>query len=101
MRKPLMIAAGIGVLLLVAIATRAMRVDADQFRPTAEKQASDALGRQVTIGKLKMALLRGGVTAENLTIADDPQFSQDSFLSASSMQIRLALQARNPRRHLI
>src|SRR6266536_2797121 len=93
MRKPLMIAAGIGVLLLVAIATRAMRVDADQFRPTAEKQASEALGRQVTIGKLKMALLRGGVAAENLTIADDPQFSRDPFLSASSMNIGVDLKA--------
>ena len=66
-------------------------MDADRFRPDAEKQASDALGRQVTIGKLKLALLKGGVTAENLVIADDPRFSKDPFLSAGSMNIGVDL----------
>ena len=93
MRKLLMIAGGVVVLLLVAMVAVAMLVDADQFRPTAEKQASDALGRQVTIGKLKMALLEGGVTAEKLTIADDPQFSNDPFLTAASMNIGVDMKA--------
>jgi hypothetical protein len=77
MRKSLIIAGG-GVLLLVAMmAALALLVDADRFRPDAEKQASAALGRQVTIGKLKLALFKGGVTAQSLVIADDPRFSKD------------------------
>jgi AsmA protein len=93
MRKPLMIAGGVVLLLVVVMVALALLVDADSFRPEAEKQASDALGRQVTIGKLKLTLLRGGVTAENLVIADDPQFSKDAFLSAGSMNIGVDLKA--------
>ncbi len=93
MRKVLMIAGGVVLVLIVAMAALAMLIDADQFRPTAEKQASDALGRQVTIGKLKSALLEGGVTAEKLTIADDPQFSSEPFLSADSMKMGVDLKA--------
>jgi AsmA protein len=93
MRKPLLIAGGVVLVLVLAMAALAMLVDADQFRPTAEQQATAALGRQVTIGKLKMALLQGGVAAEKLTIADDPQFSNEPFLSAASMNIGVDLKA--------
>jgi len=91
MRKPLMIAGGVVLLLVAMMAALALLVDADRFRPDAEKQASDALGRQVTIGKLKLALFKGGVTAQSLVIADDPRFSKDPFLSSGSMNIRVDL----------
>src|ERR1039457_3062757 len=87
MRKLLMIAGGVVLLLVVAMVALALLIDADRYRPDAEKQASDALGRQVTIGKLKSTLLEGGVTAENLAISDDPQFSKAPFLTAGSMNI--------------
>jgi AsmA protein len=93
MRKGLMIAGGVVLLLIVAVVAVAMLVDADQFRPAVERQATYALGRQVTIGKLKMALLSGGVAADNLTIADDPQFSGAPFLTAASMNIGVDLKA--------
>jgi AsmA protein len=93
MRKALMIAGGVVLVLLVAVIALAMLIDADQFRPTVEKQASDGLGRQVTLGKLKLALLQGGVSAEKLTIADDPQFSSEAFLTADSMSIGVNLRA--------
>jgi AsmA protein len=93
MRKLLLIAGGVVVLLVVAMVAIAMLVDADRYRPDAEKQASDALGRQVTIGKLKLTLLEGGVTAEKLAVADDPQFSKNSFLSADTMNIGVDLKA--------
>jgi AsmA protein len=88
-----MIAGGVVLLLVVVMVAVALLVDADRFRPDAEKQASDALGRQVTLSKLKLALFEGGVTAENLVIADDPQFSKDAFLSAKSMNIGVDLKA--------
>jgi AsmA protein len=91
MRKLLMITGGAVLLLVVVMVALALLVDADQFRPDAEQQASEGLGRQVTIGKLKMSLFAGGVTAENLVIADDPRFSKDPFLSAGSMNIGVDL----------
>ncbi len=87
MRKLLMIVGGVVLLLIVVAAALAVFVDADRFRPEVEQKASDGLGRQVTIGKLRLTLLKGGVTAENLMIADDPQFSKDPFLTAGSMNI--------------
>jgi AsmA protein len=93
MRKMLMIAAGVVLLLVVVMVALAFLVDADRFRPDAEKQASDALGRQVTLGKLKLSLFEGGIAAENLVIADDPRFSNDAFLSAGSMNIGVDLKA--------
>jgi len=92
-RKLLLIAGGVVVLLVLATVAIAMLVDADRYRPDVEKQASDALGRQVTIGKLKLTLLEGGVTAEKLAVADDPQFNKNSFLSADTMNIGVDLKA--------
>ena len=91
MRKPLSIAGGVVLLLIVMVAALALLVDADRFRPDAEKRASDALGRQVTIRKLKLALFKGGLTAQGVVIADDPRFSKGPFLSSGSMNIGVDL----------
>ncbi|MDR3763868.1 MAG: AsmA family protein [Acidobacteriota bacterium] len=93
MRKGLLILAGVVVVLLVAMLALAMLVNADHFRPQVEQQATAALGRQVTIGKLKLALFAGGITAEKLSVADDPQFSNEPFLTADSMAIGVDLHA--------
>lgn len=93
MRKGLLILAGVLILLVVAVVAVAMLVDADHFRPQVEQQATAALGRQVTIGKLKLALFSGGITAEKLSVADDPQFGREPFLTADSMNIGVDLHA--------
>ena len=93
MRKVLLVLAGVLVLLVVVVAAIAMLVDADHFRPQVEQQATAALGRQVSIGKLKLALFSGGITAEKLSVADDPQFSSEPFVTADSMAIGVDLHA--------
>jgi AsmA protein len=80
------------ILVLIAVALPVF-VNADRIRPELEKQATQALGRQVTIGKLKLAIFQGGVTAEDLAIADDPRFSKEPFLTAKSMSIGVDLWA--------
>jgi AsmA protein len=62
-------------------------VDADQVRPRLESELSQALSRKVTLGKLSLSLLRGSAEASQLTIADDPKFSQAPFLQAKSLAI--------------
>ncbi|HUL16390.1 MAG TPA: AsmA family protein [Terriglobales bacterium] len=62
-------------------------IPVNKFRPTIEAQASSAVGRKVEIGNLSLSLIRGALTAENLSIADDPKFSSSPFLTAKSLSV--------------
>ena len=78
------IAAGVIILVLVCVP---LFVNVDSFRPLIEQQLSTALNRKVTVGHLGLSLFSGSVTAEDLNIADDPQFSQEPFLTAKSFEV--------------
>jgi AsmA protein len=92
MAKKLLIAfAAVVGLFVVAVAGVWLFVDADQFRPKLEVMMADALGRRVTIGRLRIALWSGGVAAENLMIADDPAFSRQPFVTAKSVSVGVDL----------
>ena len=93
MRTLLKVVIAVVAILVVVAAVLPFFVNADRIRPELEKQATQALGRQVTIGKLKLAIFEGGVTAEDLAIADDPKFSKEPFLTAKSMSIGVDLWA--------
>jgi AsmA protein len=92
MAKKLVIAvvAIVAVLILAGIAV-ALFVDVNQFRPALAAQLSQALGRRVEIGNLKVSWLAGGVAAEDLVILDDPEFSKSPFVSAKSVSIGVDL----------
>jgi AsmA protein len=76
----------IAVLVVIAIALPFV-IDANTFRPKLEAELTDALGRQVKVGNLSLSLLSGGVAADNISIADDPQFSKTSFVQAKSLKV--------------
>lgn len=79
---------GIAVVLLLAIAVALpFLIDANQFRPALESRLTTALGREVTLGDLKVSVLTGSVTASDLSIADDPAFSKTPFLRAQSLKV--------------
>ena len=87
MKRILTIAGTIlGVLILILLLIP-LFVSANTFRPKLESTASQALGRKVQIGNLGFSLFSGSLTADNLSIADDPHFSQSPFLTASSLKI--------------
>jgi AsmA protein len=86
-RKTLLILASIVGLIVVAVIALPMLIDAEKFRPMVETQAKAALGRNVTMGKLDFSLLSGGVVISDVTIADDPAFSRDAFLTAKSLKV--------------
>ena len=93
MRK-LFIAIGIiVVLLIVAVVALPFFVNADSFRPRIEAQLQQSLGRQVHIGKLSLSLLAGGVSAEDLSISEDPAFGTKPFLVAKSLDVGVDLGA--------
>jgi len=80
------IAIVIGILIVLLIALPFF-IDANMFRPKLEFELTDALGRQVKVGNLTLSLLSGGVKADQISIADDPAFSQTPFVQAKSLKV--------------
>ena len=75
-RISLAVGAAVVVLLLVALFV----IPANRFRPAIERSASAALGRDVSLGHLRISLVHQSLSsAEALTIADDPAFSASPF----------------------
>ena len=80
------IAIVIAVLLVTAIALPFL-VNVNSFRPQIESRLSEALGRPVKVGNLSLSVLSGAVGADQLSIADDPKFSNAPFIKAKSLKV--------------
>jgi AsmA protein len=76
----------IAILIVIAIALPFI-INVNMFRPQIEAQLTSALGRQVTIGNLKLSLIQGSVSADDLSIADDPSFSRSPFVKAKALNV--------------
>src|ERR1019366_7179762 len=48
---------------------------------------STALNREVKLGNLKFSLMAGEVTADDLSVAEDPAFAKPAFISAKSLNV--------------
>jgi len=73
--------------LVVLILVAPFLIPVNQFRPTIEEKASAALGRKVQLGDLSLSLISGSLSAQNLSIGDDPKFSSAPFLTAKSLKV--------------
>ena len=80
----------VGVLIVLVLVVPFL-IPVNQFRPTIEEKASAALGRKVQVGNLSLSLLSGSLSAENLAIGDDPQFSSSPFLTAQSLKVGIEI----------
>jgi AsmA protein len=79
---------GIVFALFIAVAVSLpLLIDVDQFRPTLQSDLSSALGREVTLGNLHLKILTGEVTADDLSVAEDPAFGKPAFIRAKSMHV--------------
>ena len=87
MKRALVIVGAVLVLAGLIVIALPLFFDANQFRPLLESRLTKILGRQVRLENLKLSLLSGGVTASSISIADDPRFSKDAFLSAQSLTV--------------
>src|SRR6201993_706043 len=76
----------VGVLIVIVLVVPFL-VPVNQFRPTIEEKASAALGRKVQVGNLSLSLLSGSLSAENLSIGDDPNFISSLFPPAKSLKV--------------
>jgi len=80
----------VGVLIVILIALPFL-VDVNAFRPKLESELTDVLGRQVKVGNLSLSLLSGGVTADDISIADDPELSKTPFVKAKALTVGVEL----------
>jgi AsmA protein len=80
----------VAVLIVIVIAVP-LFIDANAFRPKLESELTTALGRPAKVGNLSLSLLLGGVTADDISIADDPAFSKSPFVQAKSLKVGVEL----------
>lgn len=90
--KRLLIGFVVVVLAMVILAAGAlMLVDVNHFRPQIQATLSNALGREVTLGKLHVSLWSGSLDADTIRIGDDPAFGTQPFVSAQSLALGVRL----------
>jgi AsmA protein len=91
MSRSLKIVAIVVVVLIVLVLVVPFLIPVNQFRSTIEEKASAAVGRKVQVGNLSLSLLGGGLGADNLSVADDPKFSNSPFLTAKAVRVGVEL----------
>ena len=87
MKRTLKIVGIVLVVILLAVIALPFLINVNSFRPKLESALSSALGRQVKVGNLSLSILSGSVSAEDLSISDDPAFSKTAFIQAKSLQV--------------
>jgi len=87
MKKALKIVLIVVGVLIVLVLVAPFLIPVNQFRPTIEEKASAALGRKVELGNLSLSLISGSLSADNISIGDDPKFSSSPFLTAKSLNV--------------
>jgi AsmA protein len=73
--------------LVLVVVSLPFLINVDQFRPTLQSDLSSALGREVTLGNLRLKILTGEVTADDLSVAEDPAFGKPAFIRAKSLHV--------------
>lgn len=81
------IAAAVVALVLIGVFAVSHFLDADTYRDRIEKALSDSLGRTVKLGHIDFSLFSGSLVAETPSIADDPAFGSQPFVSAKNVLI--------------
>lgn len=82
------IAVAVVVVILIALP---FLINVNSFRPRIETEATQALGREVKVGNLSLSILSGSVSADNISIAEDPAFGKNPFVTAKSLKVGVEL----------
>jgi AsmA protein len=91
MKRLLIVIAVVVLVLIVAGAGALMLVDVNHFRPQIQNTLSQALGREVTLGKLHVSVWSGALDADDIRIGDDPAFGTQPFVTAQSLELGVRL----------
>jgi AsmA protein len=91
MKRALKWIAIVVVILIIIVIALPFVIDVNMFRPRIEAELTNALGRKVTVGNLKLSLISGSLAADNIAIADDPAFSNQPFVKADALNVGVNL----------
>lgn len=87
LKQWVLVVAAVAFLLLFLLSLVPFVVNAEAFKPEIEGQLSRALGREVTLGHISYTFFGGRLTAEDISIADDPAFSSVPFIQAKTLEV--------------
>src|SRR5690242_10208703 len=73
--------------LVVVVVSLPFLINVNQFKPKLESELSAALNRDVKLGNLKLALLKGEITADDLSVSEDQAFGKPAFIRAKSLSV--------------
>jgi AsmA protein len=91
MRK-LLIALGIVVLLVVAAVALPFLIDVNRYHGQIQAEVQKRLGRNVSLGPMKLSLLPFAIRVQGATIAEDPSFGEGKvFAKADELYVRADL----------
>ncbi|MFI5340895.1 MAG: AsmA family protein [Candidatus Methylomirabilales bacterium] len=83
---------GIVVLAVLAALLLPTLVNLDRYRAVLASRVGKAVGREVTLGSLRVDLWRGiGAEARGIQIAQAPGFGSEPFLTADALRVRVQL----------
>jgi AsmA protein len=91
MKRALKVVAIVVAVLIVIILVLPFVVNVNDFKPRIQAELTNALGRNVTLGNLSLSLWSGSLAADNITIADDPSFSNAPFIHAQKLNVGIEL----------
>ena len=86
-KRSWIVLAAMVVMVLVGLFIAQHFLDADTYRGRIEATLSASLGRPVQLGHLSFSLFTGSLVAEAPSIADDPAFNNQPFLTAQEVHI--------------
>lgn len=91
-RKSLIIVGAALTLVFLLLLLLAALVSLDRYKGAIQARASSALGREVSVGKVRLFLFGGlGAEVQGIQVADRPGFGQGPFLTAESLKLKVAL----------
>ncbi|MGA8153249.1 MAG: AsmA family protein [Terriglobales bacterium] len=91
MKRVLTIVGVVILVLVVVLIALPFIVDVNMFRPQIESELTTAMGRAVKIGNLKLSIMSGSVSADDLSIAEDPAFGKAPFIRAKGLGVGVEL----------
>ncbi|MGE0404843.1 MAG: AsmA family protein [Candidatus Korobacteraceae bacterium] len=86
MKKVAIVAGIVLALLIVVLLVAPAFIDVNSYRPQIEAQLRQSLGRQVSVGEMRLSLLPPRVSVSNVAIAEDPAFGSGSFVTIPEME---------------
>ncbi len=90
MKRLFWIIAGGCLLLAAAVVVIPLMIDLEWVKTRWLPVIEHALGREVSVGRVRLSLLPLGVTVRDVTVMDDPSFARSPFLTSDAIDVRVA-----------